>query len=137
MARPQAQRIEFIGLNKVVRDLSKLPGNIDRELVNIGLEAAKPLIAHAKSIAPVRSGKLRASIRSAPTKRGVVVRAGNPGKLSYGNPIHWGWFYDQKHGIKKNIMPNPFLYKALGYTRQEIFDNYDRNIKNIIKKHNL
>lgn len=130
------EKVTFVGLAKVQKGLKQL-GAVDRELKDMGMDAAKPVVQEAKQLAPKRSGKLAASIRAVPTSRGAAVRAGNPGKLSYGAPIHWGWFYDRNWFIYKNIMPNPFLVKALGYTRQEVFDTYERNLKILIQKYDL
>jgi hypothetical protein len=85
---------------------------------------------------PVRSGALRDSIRSTNLLNRVVVRAGL-NRVPYANPIHWGWFRDTKSAramrtsrkyIQLDIKPNPFLSRALGYTRDEILENYKRNM---------
>ena len=41
------------------------------------------------------------------------------------NPIHWGWG-------KRNIRPQPFFVRALGYTRSEIYDNYFKQMEKLI-----
>jgi HK97 gp10 family phage protein len=83
-----------------------------------GKLAAQRVVNEAKTLVPVRSGKLRDSIRLGATASGkVTIRAGNNGTVPYANPIHWGWF-------KRHIKPQPFFAKALGYTRDEIYQTY-------------
>lgn len=85
---------------------------------------------------PVKTGKLKATIRATSLVNRVVIRAGL-NSVPYANPIHWGWFRDTKSAaamrtrkgyIQRDIKPNPFLSRALGYTRDEILANYKRNM---------
>lgn len=90
------------------------------------------VLRQAQTLVPVRTGKLRASIKLSSTTKGIIIKAGNEGKVPYANPIHWGWF-------RRNIKPQPFFIKALGYTRQEVYDNYYREVSQLIqsKRQNL
>jgi hypothetical protein len=54
------------------------------------------------------------------------VSAGNNRRVPYANPIHWGWF-------RRHIRPQPFFIKALGLTRDEVYQNYYRSIDKLIK----
>jgi HK97 gp10 family phage protein len=95
-----------------------------------GKESAQAVINEARALVPVRSGKLRDSIRLGATARGVItINAGNnrTGKsgIPYANPIHWGWF-------RRGIAPQPFFAKALGYTREEIYQNYFEQLEKLI-----
>ncbi|MDE9365478.1 hypothetical protein PZ938_07660 [Luteipulveratus sp. YIM 133132] len=53
-------------------------------------EAARIAAAAAAALAPVRSGRLRADVRSSGTKTAGIVRVGRA-SLPYAGPIHWGW----------------------------------------------
>lgn len=88
--------------------------------------SAERVVLEAKTLVPVRTGALRNSIRLSATTKGISIKAGNNGRIPYANPIHWGWF-------KRHIKPQPFFAKALGYTRQEIFDNYYKQMNDLIK----
>ena len=95
-----------------------------------GKESGELVASEARSLAPVRTGALRDSIRVGATARGkITVLAGNNRSSSsgvpYANPIHWGWF-------KRHIRPQPFFVTALGYTRSEIYDNYFKQIEKLI-----
>jgi hypothetical protein len=111
-------------------------------------ESAKAVMLEARKLAPVSQyrpnkpggakyktgGALRDSIRIADVTTSVRIRAGMK-RIPYANPVHWGWFRDKKTGIRRNILPNPWMARALGYTREEIMDNYVRNMNNLIAKH--
>jgi hypothetical protein len=111
-------------------------------------ESAYSVLVEAKKLAPVSQyrplkpggakyksgGALRDSIRIADLSTSVRIRAGMA-RIPYANPVHWGWFRDKRTGIRRNILPNPWMARALGYTREEIMDNYVRNMNNLIAKH--
>ena len=88
----------------------------------------------AKNIAPVRSGDLRRTIKLGKATTNVKIRAGLK-SVPYANPIHWGWFYDRNNFITKNIKPNPFMARALGYNRDEILTKYASEMKKLIDKY--
>jgi hypothetical protein len=56
-------------------------------------------------------------------------------RVPYANPIHWGWFLDKRTGVKRNIKPNPFLARALGYNRDQILNDYVKNLEKLINKY--
>lgn len=138
------------GLSGTYKALKEL-GEPNDSLKAILREAAETMAAASRDTVPVKSGKLKASIRPAATTRGAFVYAGNNraglNGVPYANPIHWGWFRDRKSQraknsrrgyINKNIRPNPFMAKALGYTREEIFRNFtdhmERELEGIISR---
>lgn len=95
-----------------------------------GKNSAEAVMNEARSLVPVRSGKLRDSIKLAANARGrVSIQAGNNrtsrSGVPYANPIHWGWF-------KRGIRPNPFFSKALGLTRDEVYRNYFTQMEKLI-----
>jgi hypothetical protein len=110
-------------------------------------KSAKAVFDEARKIAPVSrykpnkpggakyktGGALRNTIRIADLSTSVKIRAGMK-KVPYANPVHWGWFVDKTTGVRRNILPNPWMARALGYTRAEILDNYIRNMNNLIAK---
>ncbi len=90
-----------------------------------GNEAGEIVAREARNLVPVRTGRLRNTIRTSKALNKVSVSAGNNGKVPYANPIHWGWF-------KRNIKPQPFFVKALGITRDEVYKNYYRSLDRLI-----
>jgi hypothetical protein len=102
------------------------------EVKKAGKESGELVANEARSLVPVRSGRLRGSIRVGATARSkITISAGNnrnsKSGVPYANPIHWGWF-------KRNIKPQPFFVKALGLTRDEVFKNYFNQLNKLIAK---
>lgn len=104
--------IEIKGLNRLLRQLGNLEPNIKAEVKKVNLDLAGTVASTARSIVPVRSGKLQTSIRTGSTVRSGVVRAGKK-LVPYAGPIHFGW-------PKHNISPNTFLWDALDRRRDEV-----------------
>ena len=127
-----ANGIKVKGFNQAVRALREL-GVPDNEIKDSAQEAGNIVADEARSLAPVRTGRLRDSIRVNRSLRKVVVSAGNnrssKSAVPYANPIHWGWF-------KRNIKPQPFFVKALGITRDEVYRAYYDNMAKLVAKQN-
>ena len=132
MSSYQPAGIKVRGFNQAIRSLREL-GVPDDEIKRAGSESGELVANEARTLVPVRTGKLRDSIRVSKTLRKVTIQAGNNRKsasgVPYANPIHWGWF-------KRNIKPQPFFVKALGITRDEVFRNYYDQIARLIQKQN-
>lgn len=133
--------IQVDGLVSTIRTMKAL-GDSDAAIKEALKQAAETMAQASRGTVPVRSGKLKRSIKTSVTVRGAFVVAGGKG-APYANPIHWGWFRDRKSQaarnsrrgyINKNIKPNPFFAKALGYTRNEIFDNFTKVIEDEVTR---
>lgn len=123
--------IEIEGGRKARRALREA-GDDMTELKALHRSLADDVAGTAKTKVPVRSGRLRNSIRGSGTKTAARVRAGNnrksgPTSVPYAAPIHFGW---SSRGIK----PQPFLYEALDIRRQEVVDAYNSQIRDIIRR---
>lgn len=132
MSSYQPTGIKVRGFNQAIRSLREL-GVPDDEIKRAGSESGELVANEARTLVPVRTGRLRDSIRVSKTLRKVTIQAGNNRKsksgIPYANPIHWGWF-------KRNIKPQPFFVKALGITRDEVFRNYYDQLARLIAKQN-
>jgi len=124
MAEPAG--IKVAGLKQAIKALQAI-GVPAAEIKAAGSESGDLVANQARALAPVRSGALRNSIRVSKALNRVSVSAGNNTKVPYANPIHWGWF-------KRNIKPQPFFIKALGITRDEVYQNYYRTLDTLIAK---
>lgn len=132
MTSYQPNGIKVKGFNQAIRSLRDL-GIPDAEIKEAGQTAGDLVANEARSLVPVRTGRLRDSIRVSRTLRKVSVQAGNnrttKSGIPYANPIHWGWF-------KRNIKPQPFFVKALGITRDDVYKTYYANIAKLVAKQN-
>jgi hypothetical protein len=122
-----ASGIKVKGYKASIQALQAI-GVPDAEIKAAGSDAGELVAREARNLVPVRSGKLRNTIKVSKALRSVQVRAGNNGSVPYANPIHWGWF-------KRNIKPQPFFIKALGITRDEVYRNYYRRLDTLIAFH--
>jgi hypothetical protein len=126
--------IKVEGLRNALAAL-KAVGTPTAEISAAAQEAGEIVANMSRSLVPVRSGRLRATIKSRKQARKVLISAGNNKSVPYANPIHFGWYYDKNNFIKKNILPNPFFSKALGITRREVYETYFTNINKLFNKY--
>jgi HK97 gp10 family phage protein len=122
MAEPAGLKVK--GYKQAIKALQAI-GVPAAEIKAAGSAAGELVANQARALAPVRSGALRNSIRVSKSLNRVSVSAGNNKSVPYANPIHWGWF-------KRNIRPQPFFVKALGITRDEVYQNYYRTLDTLI-----
>lgn len=125
---------EVVGTDEVRRQIRRMQDAVSKtsatsDLKGIHADAAKLVQADAERITPVRSGKLKNTLRSTGTVKAGVVRAGFS-KVPYAGPIHFGW-------PKRNIRPNPFLYKAADQRANEVLELFDQRVNALIRKFDL
>jgi len=128
MAQP-AVRVE--GGRELRRKFREV-GDDMSDLKDLHKQLADDVAGTAKTKTPVRSGRLRNSVRGSGTKTAARVRAGNnrksgPSSVPYAGPIHFGW-------AERGIRPKPFLYEALDDRRQEVIERYNDEVRTIIKR---
>lgn len=145
-ANEEAIQIDTRGAVRALREIG-VPLDAIKES---NKQSARAVMMEAKRLAPVSKykplkpggakyktpGSLRDSIRIADVTTSVRIRAGMK-RIPYANPVHWGWFLDRATGVRRNILPNPWMARALGYTREEIMENYINNMNDLIKKYQV
>lgn len=82
-------KVEAEGLAELQRDLKKAGAEAD-DFKAANREIANVVAVKAKYEVPVKSGKLRSTIRGESTTRQAIIAAGNDG-APYAGPIHFGW----------------------------------------------
>jgi len=132
MADLTSIRVE--NLNTLIKGLQAV-GTPTAEIGEAARQAGEIVASEARNLVPVRSGRLRSTIKSKRQARRAIVSAGNNGKVPYAGPIHFGWFYDKNNFVQKNIMPNPFFARALGIKREEVYKTYFENINKLANKY--
>jgi HK97 gp10 family phage protein len=129
-----ADGIKVAGLNEAIRNLRAM-GVPSAEIGQASQQAGEVVANRARSLVPVRTGALRATIKAKKVARKVVVSAGNNTRVPYANPIHFGWNYDRKNNQAKNIRPRPFFSNALTSTRQQVYQIFFGNIEKLLQKY--
>jgi HK97 gp10 family phage protein len=126
--------IKVVGLNEAIRALRAI--GVPSAEIGLASQQAGELVANrARSLVPVRTGALRATIKAKKIARKVVVSAGNNTRVPYANPIHFGWNYDKRNLQAKNIRPRPFFSNALRSTRSEVYKIFFDNIEKLFQKY--
>lgn len=128
-----ADGIKVVGLNEAIRGLRAI-GIPSAEIGQASQEAGLIVANAARSIVPVRTGALRATIKAKKIARKVVVSAGNNRSVPYANPIHFGWNYDKRNFVQKNIRPRPFFSNALTRTRNQVYKTFFDSLERLIKE---
>jgi HK97 gp10 family phage protein len=125
MAEPN--NIKVTGLNQAIRALRAI-GVPSAEIGKASQEAGEIVAGRSRTLVPVRTGALRATIKARKVARKVVVSAGNNRSVPYANPIHWGW-------NAKNIRPRPFFTNALRTTREQVYKTFFDNIEKLFRQY--
>jgi len=124
--------IEISGLNEAVAGFKELGAG--KELSKLNLEIGNRIVTEAKILVPVKTGHLEGSIRSIRSLYGVTVKAGNTSDIPYANPQNWGWFYDRKNFIHKNIKPTQFMNKGAAKVIPWIKENYINELLKVFNR---
>lgn len=118
-------------LRRKLRQLDKAADNNAAmgALKAVHQEASEVVLEKALALVPVRTGRLKNSLRAAATQRSGRVRAGFK-RVPYAGPIHFGW-------PERRIAPQPFLYDALDWRREEVIKTYEYGLEQLKKKYRL
>lgn len=130
--------IEVEGARELRRHLARIKNKeLNKQLKTANKEAAEPVADKAKQLAPVRSGRLARSIKSAATLREGRVKAGSAARVPYAGPIHFGWPSrpNPARGWRGGpIRPQPFIYHALDRRREQVRQAYEEAMDRLARK---
>lgn len=138
MARRSA--IEVQGLKTVTRQLRRMDDGVLQELKKVHIQSANIVYRNAMPRVPVRSGRLKSTMRVSGTTRSGSVKAGAKRSAPYAGPVHFGW--PTRPNVNKEwfggpIYPNPFLYDALDARRSEVEDMFFRGVQKVARRAGL
>jgi hypothetical protein len=128
----QKSGVQISGLNEAVAGLKAM--GAESELQKLNFQIGTRIGNEARQLVPVRTGNLLGSIKASRTTKSVVVLAGRDPAIPYANPINWGWFYDKKNFVKKNIKPTQFMNKGAGKVLPWIKQNYINELIKIYER---
>lgn len=122
-------------------------GGATRELSAAYRAIARELVGPARSEAPRDSGRLAASVRGTARATSAALQAGGA-RLVYAGPVHFGvprtrTYPARKPGALRSSgtlgarEPNPFLYRAIDSRRDEVLEAYERNVAEVLRRHEL
>lgn len=116
--------IEVEGLRALGRDLKKIDAELPGSLKDVARDAAVLVATTARTLVPHRSGRLEGSIRTGATLRSGTVKAGSR-RVPYASVVHFGW-------ARRSIAPQPFIYRALDRRRDEVVEQYQRQVAELL-----
>lgn len=96
------------------------------EMRAVNRTAANTVQAAASAAAPMRTGRLKATVRAGATNRAGIIRAGRKA-VPYGGPIHWGW-------PARGIRARPFITVAAQATEPVWVGRYEADLLHIIQQ---
>ena len=109
---------------KALRDL----GASNKELGEVSYEAGMITARSVQAFIPVKTGKLRSTVKAGKAGTKVTVTIGNNTTAKYAGPINYGW-------RENNIKGRYFLQRAIRRTRQRVLDTYLDGIQKMIDKY--
>jgi hypothetical protein len=130
-------RIDVQGVKVVTKQLRTMSDGTRKELKSIYIQSANVVFRNAMPRVPVRSGRLKSTMRVSASTRSGSVRAGGKRSAPYAGPIHFGW--PNRPNLGRSwyggpISPNPFLYSALDARRDEVEFAFFKGVMKAAKK---
>ena len=126
MAAGSAPRIQVTGAKELRRALKGMTDDL-KDLREIHLAAAKIVEEVAREKVPVRSGRLKRTIRAGATRTKGTVQAGRNGSVPYAGPIHFGW-------PARNIEAQPFIFDALDARKDQVVRQYEERVGQLVER---
>ena len=117
--------------DEVIEALRSLDREVRRQIPPIAKEAAEPVATTSRRLVPRGpTGLLAKSIRTFGTQKDAGVRAGKK-SVPWAGPVHFG---DDQRSQGGYVLPDPFLYDALGARRAEVIDTFDERVGALVRK---
>jgi phage gpG-like protein len=113
-------RVEVQGDTRLRATLA-LAAHRVQDMSEPGKAAGRVLVGSARAGAPVRTGRLAASVHADTSDTETVVAS----DLVYAPVIHFGWH-------RHHISPNPFLYRALDNTEPVVVAAYQARVRTVL-----
>lgn len=123
---PDGARYEVVN-GKAIRRQLKAAGENLADLKAAHREAARIAAEASADLAPVKSGKLAATVRASGTNTAGIIRAGNNTRVKYAAPIHWGWH-------RRHIKPQPFLSDGARDSEGRWVPVFERTLDDAIRR---
>lgn len=118
--------VQVANLNKFIRAMKKLGMNT-QDLSGATTRIRSLVVPPAISGAPVKTGRLRNTVKARKYPNKVEVQAGNNTTVPYANPIHWGWKV-------RNIEPNPWIEEIRDAKFDAVVEIFIEETNKVIKK---
>lgn len=126
MTKPPVRiEVDATALRRQLREIGD--AGLKKELASANKDAAQIVVKAALPNVPVRSGRLRRSVRALGSQREGKAKAGSAA-VDYAAPIHWG---RRRRGFIKS---RPFLWNAAKDRRTQVVKAYEKSVDRLIRK---
>lgn len=129
----QGVTVRVSGLRDLVRNLERA-GVAAEDIKEVMGDAGEIVVRKAVSVAPSRTGKLKANIRASKAKTKASIKAGSA-RVPYARFVYFGRYNAEKGGLYQK--ENPFLFDAIRATRTQVFNRIEQGVGDILKRYNL
>ena len=114
------------GLSNLIKDLERIPKELDDQLDKVVSGNAAELEKNAKKIVPVDSGKLKQSIgKNKIDNKEWEVKTNTTGLATYGVYVEYG---------TSKMSAQPFMFPSLFKQRPIFFKDIENLLKKVLKK---
>ena len=133
----QTDQIKIVGLKRAMRLMKDLDGDFKKQFKDIHKGAADIVAEEARRRAPVKTGRLRQSIRTSGVNKGGIIRIGKKkipyaGRVTFGDPTSLYGRIRGGGGIK--IKGNSFFYDAAESKLKKVVDYYNVELEEILDR---
>lgn len=118
------------GLRELRRDLTRLNGDaVPKAMILAGVKVSDSVANMIRVALPVRSGKLRGSVRTAKIRSGAAVRVGMK-SIPYAGPVEFGGY---PHG-RRFIRQGRYIFPTARAAAPKVLPVYMREIQAAIDR---
>lgn len=127
-------QIQVENLKEVSAAIRRLgDADLRQQLKAANKNISQSIVDAALPDVPVRTGKLRASVKAQATTTSAYGKAGTPARVPYAAAIHWGVGARPGRG-PHNIKGRPFLSDAAKKVEGRAIKEYEDQIRKLIKQ---
>lgn len=125
-------QIKIDGLKQLKRDLYRLDKSLLNDLKAVHKEASVVAAAAVSEMTPVRSGRLKKSVKQAATNKEGRIKAGTASRVPYAGVIHFG----APSGSMRNapIRGQFYGYRGIKQVLPKILKIYEKGLADIGSK---
>lgn len=127
-------------VQKMIRDVGDT--ELRKQLREANKSVAQMVVDAALPNVPVKTGKLRQSVKALATQTAAYGKAGSPARVPYAAAIHWGEGAGNVNASTgatfgrpaRNIRGRPFLWDAADRTINRAVNEYEDQIQQLIDR---
>lgn len=131
---PDDVAFQVEGLSELRRTLKQIADDAPKALREANLTASRRIVEVALPNVPVRTGRLKGTVKAMASATGARMKAGGTTAVPYAPAVHWGT--GPRPGMRgpHNIRRRAFLWDAREKLAGEVRDEYERQLEALIDR---